>query len=321
MKIALGIDFGSENLTIYKKGEGVVFKEPSLLCVKKTNNNFLVVALGEDVLKIKDDDINQIIFSPLAEGVVKSVEYAALLLKYALNKVFKVLMFKNFEATIAVPCGLDNSEVEKFVKICKLAGLAKIHVVPAVLCIDRPNNAAMLMIDIGAAKADIAIVSGGEVVRGATLGLGGYNIDMMILQKLFDKHGAYFAEVSAKKIKEQIGSLFSTDKGASGTYTVHSASPGIDANDSTPHNYPVTSSLIFGQIEAVFSEVAKVANSLVAALSEDLQGTVRKNGATIVGGGSQITGCEKFFAKRLGMPCHIPDNADNAVALGFKFLL
>lgn len=314
MKIALGIDFGSENLTIYKKGEGVVFKEPSLLCVKKTNNNFLVVALGEDVLKIKDDDINQIIFSPLAEGVVKSVEYAALLLKYALNKVFKVLMFKNFEATIAVPCGLDNAEVEKFVKICKLAGLSKIHVVPAVLCIDRPNNAAMLMIDIGAAKADIAIVSGGEVVRGATLGLGGYNIDMMILQKLFDKHGAYFAEVSAKKIKEQIGSLFSTDKGAMEVV-------GIDANDSTAHNYPVTSSLIFGQIEAVFSEVAKVANSLVAALSEDIQGTVRKNGATIVGGGSQITGCEKFFAKRLGMRCHIPDNAENAVALGFKFLL
>ena len=314
MKIALGIDFGSENLTIYKKGEGVVFKEPSLLCVKKTNNNFLVVALGEDVLKIKDDDINQIIFSPLAEGVVKSVEYAALLLKYALNKVFKVLMFKNFEATIAVPCGLDNAEVEKFVKICKLAGLSKIHVVPAILCIDRPNNAAMLMIDIGAAKADIAIVSGGEVVRGATLGLGGYNIDMMILQKLFDKHGAYFAEVSAKKIKEQIGSLFSTDKGAMEVV-------GIDANDSTAHNYPVTSSLIFGQIEAVFSEVAKVANSLVAALSEDIQGTVRKNGAIIVGGGSGITGCEKFFTKRLGMPCHIPDNAENAVALGFKFLL
>lgn len=314
MKISLGIDFGSQYLTIYKKGEGVIFKEPSLLCVKKSDSNFIVLALGEDVKKIKDDDINQIIFSPLAEGTVKSVEYAALLLKYALNKIFKVLIFKNFEAHIAIPCGLNTEEAGKFVKVLKLAGLSKIHIVSAPLCVNSKPNLTTLVIDIGAGKADIAIIKSGEIVKGATLGIGGYNIDAMLLQKMTDKHSAYFAEFSARKAKEEIGSLFPNDTGS--TQLV-----GIDINDNTPHNYPISSKLVHSQIEAVFKEIAKVAVSLVSILPENLQNELSEGGCILVGGSSLLTGAEKYFAKALGIPAFIPDNAENAIALGFKFIL
>ena len=314
MKIVLGIDFGSENLTIFKKGEGVIFKEPSLLCVKKTNNNYVVLALGEGVKKIKDDDINQIIFSPLAEGVVKSVEYAGLLLKYALNKVFKVLIFKNFEASIAVPCGLGKEETEKYIRILKLAGIPKINIIPSPLCINRSSNATSLIIDIGTAKTDIAVIQSGGIISGATLGLGGYNIDAMILQKLSEKHHAYFSEISAQKIKEEIGSLLPNDKGCSQLV-------GIDMEENNPHNYPVNTNMIYPQIETVFAEIVKVAKSLIYELPESLQNDLSQNSVLIVGSSARMTGAEKYFSDKLGLKCIVPDNAEDAVALGFRYVL
>lgn len=314
MKTILGIDFGSDNLTIYKKGEGVIFKEPSLLCVKKSNNNYIVQALGIDAKNTVIQDEHQIIFSPLAEGVVKSVEYASLLLKYALNKTFKSLIFKNFEVKIATPCGLEPHQTEKFVLVAKLAGITKVETFPSILCVRCQNPQPTLVIDIGTGKTDIAVLQNDKILSGVTLGLGGYNIDAMILHHLSQKHNVIFAEHSARKIKEEIGSLLANDKG---TAEIN----GLDPDDNTIHHFSVSSASIFPQIEIIFAEIAKTAHAVLNTLDNDKKFEVMQNSAIVVGSSAKITGVEKYFRQKLNIKITIPDDAEDSIALGFKNIL
>ena len=88
MRYTLAIEFGGVYTSIYRKEEGLVLKEPSLVCAKQDGEGYTILAMGNEAKKMqgKTDD-KTYIFSPFGEGKIKAPEYAVELLNYFLKKV------------------------------------------------------------------------------------------------------------------------------------------------------------------------------------------------------------------------------------------
>ena len=87
MKYNLAIDFGSVYTCIYKVGSGLVLKEPTLISAENKDDEYQIVAMGEEAKKMQGKtDENTYIFSPISEGKIKSFEYAEVLINYFLDK-------------------------------------------------------------------------------------------------------------------------------------------------------------------------------------------------------------------------------------------
>ncbi|MDD4815591.1 MAG: rod shape-determining protein [Clostridia bacterium] len=321
MKINLGIDIGGSFVSIYKKGEGIVFKEPNLISVKGSNSNYSIIAMGTEAKKMQGKTAEDILtFSPVSEGTIKSVDYATLYLKYALSKLFNSLSFKNIEAMVAVPCGLDSNEIQKYEQVCIKAGIKKIHHILGTICsaigagkqVDTTNS--YMLVDIGGSKTDIAVMNLLSIVKGATLGIGGKAIDNSIISTIKEKYDLLIGEATAENLKKNVGSLYKND-------TLNMEVIGIDIQSKSPRGCVVFSKDIKDCLTTYFNEIVKVAKATIQECPPEISSDIINNQITITGGMSNLTGVEKFLSKELGISCEVSENSDNNTVLGLAKLL
>ena len=82
----IGIDLGTANILIYKKGEGIVLNEPSVLAIDDETKEILAVGneakrmLGRTPGKIKA-------IRPLKDGVIADFQATEMLLEYLIKKI------------------------------------------------------------------------------------------------------------------------------------------------------------------------------------------------------------------------------------------
>lgn len=315
MKINLGIDFGSCNLTIYKKGEGILFKQPALICVKKQNDKYSIIALGKDAqdLQLNNSD-NLVVFSPIFDGVVKSIEYGGSLLKFALNEVLRNTLLQKINCEIAVPCGLNQEEKNKYAEICKFAGIKAVKTIdcPILAKLGAENNlpnSAVVIVDIGASKSDIAVVLKDEIISGATLALGGKTLDNAILMML-EEENFVVTEQIAEQIKNELATLFPND-------TRKMNVNGIDKISEEIYPKNITAKQIYPIIKGFFDEIAVVIKSAVGDSLEKLNEKYIDK-IIITGGLCEIVGLEQFLSRKIGIKVSVSEKAENAVSLGFS---
>ena len=135
MAYSLAIELGGVNTAIYRKNQGLVLKEPSLVCASSyAGDQYEIKAIGTDAEKLQGKtNESTYIFSPVVCGEIKSIEYASEMLKYFLNKV-ELRKFPKEDAIFLVPAGLNEESKEDLKRVAKLAGLGKISLVPSVVC-------------------------------------------------------------------------------------------------------------------------------------------------------------------------------------------
>ncbi|MDD4408704.1 MAG: rod shape-determining protein [Clostridia bacterium] len=332
MKINIGVDFGGSFVSICKKGEGIVFKEPSLISVKGGNSNYEITAVGNEAKKNQNQILEDIlVFAPLSEGIIKSIDYAVYYLNYALSKTFKNVPFRKFSILMAVPCGISPEEEEKYNLICKKTGIRKSKMVKGVFCsysaqdifladgILCPKNQSnvsahknvgpKMIIDVGGAKTDVAVIDNGTLLIGTTLGIGGNAIDNSIINEVEKKYKIGIDESIAETIKNNIGSLYQND-----TLTIEIV--GLDIESQSPRNCIIYSKDIRTCLLPYFMEIAKVVKATLAELPQSIAEKIIRNRALLTGGVMGISGVERFLSKEVGIKCEISENNENSVILG-----
>lgn len=318
MKIQLGIDFGGSNVSICKKGEGIIFKEPSLISVKSKNSKYQVTATGELAKKNQSKIIeNTLVFSPFSEGLVKSIDYASLYLKYVLSKIFKIVPYSKLDCTLAVPCGVSKEEENKYVQVCTCAGIRNAKIVKSVICTGfscLTKRYPMLIADIGGSKTDIGIIDNKTILQGATLGLGGISMDNSIIEMVKTKYNLEIDELTAEMIKENIASLYVND-------TLKMEVVGLDLSTEALSSIVVYSKDIRDCILPYFEEIIKVIKATLAELTPEESDLVLKNGLILSGGIAEISGIENFFSDKLGLKTKVNDYAENGVIIGLSKLI
>lgn len=321
-EVLIAIDFGGANTSIYTKDDGLVLKEPTLIGAIMTEGGYQIRAMGKIAKNIQGKTDNRtVVFSPISEGVIKSEEYATILLKYFLDKVIqKKKVFRKIKCLVPCPTGITKEEKETYKSVFLGAGIDEIIFVPRILCsaygggINIFANNANMAIDIGGVSTDVGVINMGSLIDGATLAVGGKAIDAEIVRIVSQKYGVEIGLGSAQKIKEEIGSLYSSD-------TANMEVSGVDCQTKAPTSVVVYATDVKQASMPLLMEIKRIIETTLIIIPPEISGDVAKNGILLTGGFANISGLAKYMQKEMNIPFRIAENAGNAAILGAGKLL
>jgi len=318
-KIKYAIEIGGSFTKIYVKNEGFALCEPTLISAEPTPQGYQIIGMGseaKDMLGKTNDSVE--VFSPISNGHIINYEYLKQLLIYFFKKVeFK----KNRDACmVLINCGLEDKARETFLSIMYEIGFKEVYLVPTVFCtcIGAGKNISStktnMMVNIGGANTDIAVINLNSIVKGATLGLGGRAVDVAIANQIAYNHGIVVGLGTSEKLKIEVGSLYLND-------TLNMEVTGIDVESKVPRSYIISSNDLLPVLEPFFDEIVRSIDVTITSLPPELSSDIINNGVLFAGGMSQIAGLENYLKRNFRYPFKIVEDGDNVSILGAGKLL
>ncbi len=319
MRYNYAIELGGAFTTIYAKDQGFVLKEPTLVAVEMGAEGYEVKAVGAEAKKLVWKTLDEVeVFNPIANGVIENFEYTEIMLNDFLKKIkFK----KGSNVLVLVPCGLKTEEKELYYSLFEKVGCNEVSLIPTVICsligqgVSVISPKASMIVDIGGATTDIAVVNLGSILKGVTLGIGGKGMDIAISNALaMAKDGILIGIPTAEKVKNEIGSLYKNDM-------LNMEVMGLDASTYVPKTRIISSGEIRHVLEAYLDEVVRTINVTINTLPPEISADIIKNGLLFTGGVSQVVGLDEYLKRNLSYNFIISEQAENVAMNGAGKLL
>jgi rod shape-determining protein MreB and related proteins len=278
----IGIDLGTANILVYVKGKGVVLNEPSVVAISEDDNR--LVAVGEEAREmIGRTPGNVRAIRPMRDGVIADYLITEAMLKYVLNKVARVRLFKP-DVMISVPSGVTSVE-KRAVRDAALKAGAK----DAFL---------------------IAVIALGGIVVSDSLRVGGNRFDEAIANYIRRKYNLMIGDRTAEEVKIQIGSALPLEE------PLRMEVKGRDMIAGLPRTIPITSTEITEAIEQPLQAIITAVRNVLEQTPPELSSDIIDKGMVMTGGGALLRNLDKLLTQVTGIPCHVAENALNSVAVG-----
>lgn len=313
----IGIDLGTANILVYRRGKGIVLAEPTVVAI--SNNNGKVLAVGNearDMLGRTPGNISAI--RPLKDGVIADYTTTLKMLEYIIQKTCGGKFPIKLKPTtlVCVPSGVTNVERRAVIQAAKEAGAGH------AMTIEEPMAAAIgaglpiaspggnMVVDIGGGTSDIAVISLGGIVLSHSLRIGGNKLDEAIIRHIRNAYNLMIGDPTAEEIKIKIGSAYPLGQ------ELRMEIRGRDLVAGLPKSVEITSEEIR---EALNEPVRQIAEKLCMVLEEtppELGSDVIERGITLTGGGALLRGLDRLLQSVTDIPVRVADNALNCVAVG-----
>ncbi len=319
IKYRYAIEIGGSYTKIYVKDNGFALCEPSLVAAEPTAQGYKVIGLGKqakDMLGKTNDSVE--VFSPISNGEIINYEY----LKELLTYFFAKLDFKKKRDCIVVliNVGLSQKHKELLLSLMYEIGFKEVMLIPAVVCSllgagkNISSTKTNMIVNIGGANTDIAVVNMNSIVKGATLGLGGRAVDVAIANTIAYNHGIVIGLNASEKLKIEVGSLYPND-------TLNMEVTGVDVESKLPRSYIISSNDLLPVLEPFFEEIVRSVDVTITSLPPELSTDIINNGVYFVGGMSKTNGLESYLKGHFRYPFKIIDDCENVSILGAGKLL
>lgn len=317
--IDLAIKFGSNEIIIYRKGFGIIAKEPAFLAVEEVGKKIKVKATGKKAEKLfLSNSSNVTIYQPIENSEIINEKMATILLSEIMEDVLqdKFLLTK-LTALVAVPCALNEKQISVLKRVLHNSGINKIQFVQNSVCAKQNLNldahSHIMVVDIGKYITDISVLNDFSFDFGRMYYIGGANMDNSITTFIQDNHNLEVSDLSSEAIKNEVASLYERDM-----YKTEYI--GIDANNKFVKNN-ITANEVRVAITNVYDTIIELINNVLKELPKDIVADVYKNGVLFVGGASSIAGLYEYAKKKLDLPIIIAEQPMDAVILGAGKLL
>ena len=320
----VGIDIGTANTLIYKRGKGIIMREPSVISINE--NTGKIVAVGTEAKKMLGRAPREIkTVRPLNNGVIADFDGAAKMIKTLVKQSNKGNYFSKTRIVVCYPIGISAVEKMAIEDAARDAGARNVYMVPepfasaigANLPVFEPTGS--MIVDIGGGTTEVAVISLGGIVTACSLRCGGDAMDKAIVAYVRKKFNLLIGERTAEEIKIKIGCA---DEAALEKEEMEIR--GRDIINGLPAKITVTSEDI---CSALTGSVEKIYDSIHATLEEtppELAGDIIENGVMLAGGGALIKGIDSYISRRLGIKVKIATEPLESVAIGagkmFDFL-
>lgn len=311
----IGIDLGTANILVFKRGRGVVLDEPTVVAISTSNNR--VLAVGNDAREMLGRTPGNIAaIRPLRNGVIADYTTTLHMLQYLLDKVCgKRRLFKP-TVLLCVPSGVTNVERRAVIQAAKEAGAG------TAMTIEEPMAAAIgaglpiaspggnMVVDIGGGTTDIAVISLGGIVLSQSLRVGGNKMDEAIIRHIRNAYSLMIGDPTAEEVKIKIGSAYPLAQ------ELKMEIRGRDMVAGLPKTVEVTSDEIR---DALTEPVRAIAEKLCQVLEEtppELGSDIIERGIVLTGGGALLRGLDQLLQSVTDIPVKVADNALRCVAIG-----
>ena len=311
----IGIDLGTANTLVFRKGKGIIMREPSVVAVDTRTDTVRYV--GQEAKEVIGRTPGSIVaVRPLKDGVIADFDITASMLQIFIKRVFNNSIFARPRVIICIPSGVTEVERRAVREAAFKAGAKHVWI------IEEPMAAAIgaglpvaeasgsMVVDIGGGTSEVAVISLGGIVAARSVRIGGDALDSAIIQYVKRKYNLLIGERTAEDIKMQIGSAFPFEGEASMNIK------GRDLGDGLPKNIMITSEEIR---EALADPLALVMEAIRITLERtppELSADIIDHGITLTGGGALLRGLDNLIEKETGMPVYIGEDPLDCVAKG-----
>ncbi|MCQ2454401.1 MAG: rod shape-determining protein [Clostridia bacterium] len=315
----IGIDLGTSSLIIYACGDGIKLREASVVIKEpEAPASRCIRYWGRDAYRMIGRVPSHLVaVRPLREGVVSDIQAAKDLLSYFVQQTVGKHWFKRPNAVISMPSGINEEERRHIAAILYDSGCKRVQP------LDRPLAAALgagidvrsvsgsMVVDIGAGMTDIAVLSNDHITVSDNPKLGGDQFDEAIIRYLRRKHNFLIGELSAEKLKMDIGSAIPLRE------TLYADVAGRSLISGLPKSLRVSSDEVFEAMDEPLTDLIEKIRGVLertpAALGNDI---FDKSGITLTGGGAMLYGLSDAIAASLKVKCTVAANPHDCVAMG-----
>lgn len=310
----LGIDLGTANTLVYRKSEGVVLREPSVVAIQRDNGN--VLAVGKEAKRmIGRTPGNIIAIRPMKDGVIADFDVTQEMLKYFIAKANKRFLIRP-RVVVCVPSGVTEVEKRAVIDATIQAGAREAFLIEepmaaaigAGLPVREPTGS--MVVDIGGGTTEVAIISLGGIVTSKSIRIGGDEMDEAIVFYIKKNYNLMIGERTAEEIKIRIGSASPRPKEQQMDIR------GRDMVSGLPKTIKISSEEIR---QALMEPVSSIVDAIKITLEKtppELAADIMDKGIALTGGGSLLNGLDKLVRQETGMPVYIAENPLDCVVMG-----
>lgn len=316
----LSIDLGTANTLIYVRDKGIVLNEPSVVAIRQDmhSGQHVVVAVGLEAWHMLGRTPGNIVATrPLKDGVIADFNITEKMLQHFIHKVHENKLFRpSPRVLVSVPCGSTQVE-RRAIKESALGAGAR-----AVYLIEEPMAAAIgaglpveeasgsMVVDIGGGTAEVAIISLGGIVYSASVRIGGDRFDEAIINYVRRNYGSLIGEVTAERIKQQIGTAFPSSEVREMEVRGRNLSEGV------PRTFSLNSNEVLEALQEPLSGILGAVRTALEQAPPELAADIAERGMVLTGGGALLRDIDRLLMEETGLPVIVADDPLTCVARG-----
>ncbi len=318
----IGIDLGTANTRVYTKAKGITVDEPTVVAINLKTEQILAVGTeAKQMLGKTPPHIS--VARPLQNGIISDYEVAEKMLRYFIDKVHEggISLLRRPRIIIGVPLDVTEVEVKAVEDSLMAAGAREVCIVqePMLAAIggrmpieDPVGN---LLVDIGAGKTEVAVISLHGVVNWKSTPIAGEEMNRNIVQYAREIFNIFVGESHAEYIKMKVGSVIP------GTEILQIPMRGRDVITGLPKEVMITDVHIREALDRSIRTIVDHIKMALEVTPPELTADIHERGMLISGGGALINGLDRVIAQATDIPVRIVDDPLTAVVRGTAILL
>ncbi len=311
------IDMGFPTSLVSVRGQGVALDEPSLVAVSSDTGD--VLAAGEEASRMLGR----------APGTIRALHVTVdliaddprpfeAMIRHLIGKAKKRTKPLPPRLIIAIPPTVTGSNSQKIKETALRAGCREVialkEPVAIALAIGAhiPAATGKMIVDIGATKTEIIVISLSGIVESRPLKVGDETIVSEIIKHLKHSHGILVGSYTAQTVKVKIGSALPGDKSV--TMQVR----GRDLEGGLPRDKSVTADEICRAIAGPIALITDAIQSTLERCPAELASDLVDEGITLTGSGAMLDGLDRHLAAETGLAVTVADTPSHAVVQGLE---
>ena len=321
--LEIAVEIGTSYTSIFLSGNGIVLREPTVIAFVGDPKQKMIRAVGHAAYEMlgKAPEKTTVV-CPVVDGFISDKESCILLLKEFIKRILpqNYIFFPKIKAILGVPTGLTMEERRTYEDVLLAAGVKEItmleNIILSAVGIDLPISTANggLVVNIGGGITEIVAMSAGGVVSGCGVTIGGNLMDKALMDYVSGRHNLKLGLNTARKVKTEIGTLYEND-------TSEMVVRGIDLQTKNIGAAKIKAVDVFTVVRPYYIRIRDAVEKILKSLPPDVAGDIYRTGIYLVGGGSKITGLDKFMSAELSLSVFVPEDPEYAAILGAGKLL
>ena len=312
---SVGIDLGTANSLVYVKGKGIILREPSVVAINKNTDEIL--AIGEEAKKMigrTPEDIETI--RPLKDGVISNFDMTEAMIRYFLDKTIGKNSLFRPRIMICIPAEITAVERRIIIEVAEQAGAKKVGLIEEPIAaalgagINISESEGSMVVDIGGGTCDVAVISLGGIVKGASLKVAGNTFDDDIKNYVKRIYHLQIGERTAEEIKMKVGAAYS------GARNVTMEVCGMDMLTRMPKVITIETEDVVKSIGESVKKILDCIRNVLSNTPPELSTDILDKGIILTGGGSLLYGLDKLIQRETKVPTAIAEDPLSCVAIG-----
>ncbi len=311
----LAIDLGTANTVVYRRGEGIVLFEPSVVAIDERTGE--IHAVGTEARRMIGRTPAHIsAIRPLRDGVIADFAVTEQMLRHFIRKAAGKAS-SGADVMVCVPSGITQVERNAVTRATLGAGAAHAFIIEepmaaalgAGLPVAEPVGA--LIVDIGGGTTETAVTALGGLAVVHSIRVGGYQMDDAIVRAVQRQKRLLIGQEQAEALKIAIGSA-TVD-----VEIVEDADvAGRDLTTGLLRRTLITAGHVRDALERPLEQIVTAVKELFDQTPPELSADIIQQGITLVGGGALLRGLDARLYAELGVAVTIPDAPLLTVARG-----